>query len=61
VAAGACRELPGGEADEKLTELAETVVNVEAEEADDAEEEEPAPRKAGGKKATPKRAGTARR
>jgi ferritin-like metal-binding protein YciE len=37
-----------GEADEKLTELAETVINVEAEEADDAEEKKPAPRKAGG-------------
>jgi ferritin-like metal-binding protein YciE len=50
-----------GEADKELTELAETVVNAEAEEADDSEEEEPAPRKAGGKKAAPKRAGTARR
>jgi hypothetical protein len=42
-----------GEADEKLTGLAETVVNVEAEEADDSAEEEPAPRRAVGKKATP--------
>lgn len=39
-----------GEADKKLTGLAETVINVEAEEADDAEEE-PAPRKADRKKA----------
>ena len=38
-----------GEADKKLTELAETVINVEAEEAGD-EVEEPAP------KAKPKRA-----
>jgi ferritin-like metal-binding protein YciE len=37
-----------GEADKKLTALAETVINVEAEEADDEEEEEP--------KAKPKRA-----
>jgi ferritin-like metal-binding protein YciE len=33
-----------GEADKKLTELAETVINVEAEEADE-EEEKPAPKK----------------
>lgn len=33
-----------GEADKKLTELAETVINVEAEEAGDEEEEEPAPK-----------------
>ena len=39
-----------GEADKKLTELAETVVNVEAEEADDAQEKKPVPRKAGGRR-----------
>jgi len=33
------------EADEKLTELAETVINVEAEEADEEEEEKPAPKR----------------
>jgi ferritin-like metal-binding protein YciE len=33
-----------GEADKKLTELAESVINVEADEADGEEEEEPAPK-----------------
>jgi ferritin-like metal-binding protein YciE len=32
-----------GEADKKLTQLAETVINVEADEEDAEEEEEPAP------------------
>jgi ferritin-like metal-binding protein YciE len=47
-----------GEADKTLTGLAESVVNAEAEKADD---DEPAPRKAGRKKTTPKRASAARR
>lgn len=41
-----------GEADKKLTELAETVINVEAGEADGEEDEEPAPK---AKKAAPKK------